>query len=220
MEWLWPLGKGLAWLWHGFASAVEGLVRYWVRETNPRHAVALYVAINVLVTPGLTFFLTDSWSSFFTVTGYWATFTGLIVALVELYRARTVAEEIQEAVQQENARLRGFHYRHCLERAKLMLSSARDSVHAKQWTMAVVRLEDLTSYLSYVNSISPAADNRWRDHSQSVQRCIGQFSMGQNGRRCAYNDAEWRQLTLSILEQLDDELAPFQYGEGEGNDSK
>jgi hypothetical protein len=188
-----------------------------VRETNPRHAIAIYLAFNALVTI-LALFTTASWTDFFTVTGYWVTFTGLLVAFVELYRARTFADQIRDAVVQENARQRGFHYRHCLERARTMLSSAQQHVLSKQWSMAAARLVDLTGYLSYVNSISPAVDNRWLDYAASAQAWSARFGDGSNGKGYVYNRTEWQQVTLSVLQQLDGELAPFQFGEGVGND--
>lgn len=213
MSWLLGLGRLFVAAWNWFSSLIESGLRYCVRETNPKHAVATYLTFNSIVT-ALALFLTKSWPDFFTVVGYWATTTALIVAIIELYRTRMVTAVIREAVLQENSRLRGLHYRHCLERSRSVLASARHNVLVKQWTMAAARLEDLTDYLSYVNSISPAADNRWEEHQRSVQIWIGHFGGGSNGKHYAYNRDEWIRLVLAILEQLDDELAPFQYGEG------
>ena len=208
--------KKLSAAWKWFADDVGIALNYIVRETNPRHAVAVYIVANIFITI-ITFFATVSWPDFFTVAGYWVTFTGLLVAFVELYRTRTAASQIGEAVLQENTWQRGYHYRHSLERAKSALISSRQSVVAKQWPMAVARLEDLTDSLSYINSISPTADNVWTQHVASVQEWIAQFGAGQAGKKLAYDNSAWRTVVLAILSQLDDELAPFQYGEVDEN---
>ena len=94
------IGTMLGVAWGGFVDFVGVSLDYCVRRTNPRHAVASYIVFNVLVT-AVAYPCTDSWPNFFTVTGYWVTFTGLVVAFIELYRTRTVANSIREAVLQE-----------------------------------------------------------------------------------------------------------------------
>lgn len=200
----------MVWLWAWFAKTVGVGLDYCVRRTNPRHAVALYFAINA-VTTMLAFVLTQSWPDFFTVASYWVTSTGFVLASIELYRTRALADIVARAV-------RRFQYRFCLDRARVSLSRARDNVQAKQWTRVIAHLDDLTEHLSFINSISPAVDDRWQEHVRSMQGWIGNFGSGTNGRRHPYNESEWGRLVVSVLQQLDDELAPFQYGEGTDND--
>lgn len=204
-------------LWGGFARVVGTALDYCVRSTNPRHAISFYLAFNAVATL-VTFAFATSWPDFFTIASYWVTSTGFLLALIELYRTRIFTDAVREAVFQENSRQRGFHYRHCLERASSVLKGARQCVQDRQWAMAVARLDDLSDYLSYVNSISPAADDRWREHVRSTQEWASLFGGGATGKRHVYNEMAWRQFLLSVLEQLDDELAPFQHGEGIGND--
>ncbi|HET6882400.1 MAG TPA: hypothetical protein VFI31_19700 [Pirellulales bacterium] len=204
-------------LWTWFTKALEIAIDYCTRRTNPRHAVGLYLAVNV-VTTAFAAWLTKSWADFFSVAGYWVTLTGFILAIIELYRTRMHADLIRLAVANEAAKQRGIHYRFCLERARSALIRARDSVHGKQWAAATGGLDELIEYLSHINSISPAVDESWQAHMESSLGWTATFTGGKNGKSLTYNVNEWNGLVLSVLQQINDELAPFQHGQGISND--
>jgi hypothetical protein len=218
VEWLKQIRTAITSVWGWVVQAIDYLL-FYLREANPKYVVAVYVLFNAAIAVW-AYIRTKEWNDFWTVSGYWITLTGLLVAIVELYRARTVAGQIRDALSQEVRRQRGYRYRFCLERAKSVLSDARMHVHSRRWTVAVVRLNDLISYLSYVQSISPAVDDRWTRFANSVQRWVVEFNEGQNGRMLQYNGLVWQELVGDILRHLDNELAPFQFGEEVDDDTE
>ncbi len=181
MEWLSPIVSRAAIAWRRFVQAVDWVLLCYLRVANPKYVVATFVLLNVLI--GLsTLVLAKSWDEFYTISGYWVTLTGFLVAIGELYRARTVTDQIQEALGREIRIQRGRFYRFCLERAKATLWDVQACVLGFDWSLAVMRLRDLTENLSHINSISPAADNRWTTFSTSAHNWVVLFSTGHNGR--------------------------------------
>lgn len=198
------------------ANSIDALLLRLVVTVNPRHAVTGYLVINLAIT-GLALWNFDTWPNFYTIAGYWVTVTGLLVAILELYRARTVAQEIRQAVIKEGNRQRGLHYRHCLEQSKRVLANARQCIMTRQWTAGVFRLEELIDSLLHVASISPSVDNSWQTHTNSLGHWIARFQDAVNGRNYDYDREQWQHLSGSILAQLEDEMAPFNFGEELGD---
>ena len=82
---------------------------------------------------------------------------------------------------------------------------------------AVSRLRDLIENLSHVQSISPAADDRWGRLSTSLMNWEIIFTSGYNGRKHTYNHTDWQTLVHIANGYLNSELAPYQFGEEVGN---
>ena len=188
-------------VWERFAAGVEAALRYAVRETNPRHAVAAYLALNAVLT-ALALRLTASWADFFTASGYGVTATGFALAVVELYRTRTAAE----------SRLAG-RYRDQLERARESLNAARTAVTSRQWVAAVVRLDDLVGHLSALGAAPAGAGGDWGAHQVAASRFASEFAEGSNGRRLAYNAPQWGEFVRALLGRLDRGLERSRAGE-------
>jgi len=203
--------------WWGTVWAVDRLLHVWAKSTNPKHAVAAYVFLNAGVT-ACAYYAFGSTNDVLTISGYVATLSGLLVGLGELYRARTLAVHLERVVLREIDRQRGRHYRFCLERAKMLHGVAQTTVAGKLWTVAVIRAGDLAEELVRIHAISPAADDRWRRAAQALRRFIRVFEGGRTGTRREYDVLEWTTLMVAVQGHLEDELAPFQYGGGEGHD--
>ena len=138
MEWLSPIVSCAAIAWRRFVQAVDWVLLCYLRVANPKYVVATFVLLNVLI--GLsTLVLAKSWDEFYTISGYWVTLTGFLVAIGELYRARTVTDQIQKALGREIRIQRGRFYRFCLERAKATLWDVQACVLGFDWSLAVMR---------------------------------------------------------------------------------
>jgi len=196
---------------------VDQVCQVYLRNTDPRHAVTSYVLLNAAATI-IAWWKASDWNEFYTITGYWATATGLLVALLELYRTRTVAGEVRTALDREIRRQRDAHYRFCLELTQASLNETAVQVQSHMWKVAVARLRDLRNHLSRVNSVSPAADDFWNLSANSLHPWIVRFDAGKDRQRLPYNALEWEQLLHAIGVRLHGELAVFQPGAEGGHD--
>jgi len=196
--------SGVVWL-------IDQVCHVYLRKTDPKHAVTGYVLLNMGVTL-VAWRKANDWNEFYTIAGYWATATGLLVAIMELYRTRTVTGEVRAALDREIRRQRNAHYRFCLELTQASLAEATAQVQGHMWKVATARLRDLVNHLTRINSVSPAADDFWNQSANSLHPWIVRFDAGRDRQRLVYNGLEWEQLIHAIIARLHGELAVFQPG--------
>ena len=137
---VWAMFRGPAW---ALVWLVDRAGQTYVRYTDPKHAVSGWLTLNSAISVGV-WRLTGTWNEFFTVAGYWVTLSGLLVTLFELYRARTVSENVRKALDREIRRQRDLRYRFCLELAMASLQQVRTQAHDRMWKAAAIRVRDLT----------------------------------------------------------------------------
>ena len=199
----------------GAASGLtDRVLKTLVRQVNPRAAVAAYFAFNAALT-GVFYRRTETWSDFYTSSGYFITVTGLFVAVVELYRTRTHGDAIAEATGGEATRRRAEYYRRHLERLKSLVGSGRQFAASKRWNECVLRINDLAADLSYTRAVSPSADENWERHAEALQLWVTQFTGYVNNRPATHDMRPWHDLTLAIIRDVNGELAVYQNA-GEG----
>jgi len=203
-------------VWNAFVSLLDVANRTYIRYVHPKHAVAGWLALNVLISVAV-WWSTKTWSDFFTVAGYWVTVSGLLVALFELYRARTVSERVHKALESEMRRQRGLHYRFWLELASGSLRQVRTEVHYKKWKAASIKLHDLTDALSRINAISPAADDFWKATVDGIHVWVVRFEAGKDNHSLPHDMVQWEQVAHSVSDRLVGELTVEQPDEEDEN---
>ncbi|MGL4554534.1 MAG: hypothetical protein ACRC33_25500 [Gemmataceae bacterium] len=201
----------MSWLrrsWEWSAAFVDAVLLFYLHAVNPRYVVTLFLAGNVLQSV-VHFAWTTSWNDFYTASGYWVTVTGFLVAISELYRARTSAEQIRAAVVKEGVRQRRRGSRYFVERSKMMLTLARTHIDGYEWRLAAVRLAEMIESINRVSAASQATDDRWTRLSADLRGWVTTFDAGVGGRKLTYDAVAWLTFVLAVEAELNRELATF-----------
>lgn len=201
----------------GIAFAIDAVLTSYLHAVNPRYVVTLFLLGNVIQS-AVAWVLTVSWNDWYTASGYWVTVTGFLVAISELYRARTSADQIRQARVREATRQRRSRYRYFLDRSRTMLALARAHVDGYEWQLAVVRLGELVEAVGQINAMSDTADDRWTDLTTAVRGWMTTFDAGTNNRRLVHDGAAWMTLMMDADRASSGELAATELG-GEADDA-
>jgi hypothetical protein len=200
-----------------FADLVDRLVKTYIRYISPKSAVAGWLVLNLLISV-VVYWVARS--DFFTVAGYWVTLSGLLVTLIELYRARTISDQVKEAVEREIRRQRARHYRFCLELAVSSLQQVRAHASVRSWRAAAVKMGDLKDSLSRINAVSAAADDFWHASANAFNPWVVRFDAAKVNQLLVNCDMiDWEELVHSISNRLQEELSVEQPEEEQSDDS-
>jgi hypothetical protein len=192
-----------AWSW--LAAVVHTAMMHYLHAVDPRYVVTAYLVVNVGIAL-LAITVTTSWNDWYTVSGYWVTLTGFLVAISELYRARTTGEQIRAAVGRESKRQEQMRIREELERCRSCLHKAMPQVDQKQWKLANLHLTELMELFIKIKTYSMIQTDPLRELTQRLERLQFSFDSSKVGTKASVVDV-WFAFTRSTLEFLHENLA-------------
>ena len=147
----------------------------------------------------------------YTATGFYVTVLGFVLAISELGRARTLAQESLKATQDTALKGRDQYYQNRLTHAKIILAELCYCVKTYNWALASMHSQYLFACLIDIDSSYGKNDARWQEYKSRLSVYQGKFyiNIGNNGHAIAIvSDNKWFILRQEIFEALTVQLTP------------
>lgn len=193
-------------VWERLAQGVDLVLKAYLHVVDPRHVVTIFLVLNLMASL-MAWRVTSSWNDWYTVSGYWATLTGFLVAISELYRARTTAEQIREAVGREASKQKRKSHRDLLDRAKLAFHLAKVHIGGYDWRPAQTRLSELIELMIQMVSLDSAGSERFRELFSLFGQVMESVAVQTPGRKGSFDNVQWMKIQMTTQKCLESEIA-------------
>jgi hypothetical protein len=155
--------------------------------------------------------LTDFWRDVITIIGFVFTTAGLVYAILQIRKTKSVAEAAEEAAKRAVVESQRNFQRYAAGNAHRYINEVKSYVDRQDWEKAAIRLSDLADQaVQLVHS-----DEEWRELADKLRNWAATCSRHASGSKSKFAKNKWTAFSVRLQRKIDNYYGPFPGGEEE-----